>query len=165
MLSPCASANSGGKVWRVQASVAHMREEGRRSNMALYVGAAGGSLASPCREQLHNFYCFAPHADNLTSRGITFLHSHKFWVYFPVYGVQSNATSGSQASGRGGARALEGFGRAAEQVPSPFQVGTTPPESPRSNSPTQLLPRCRWNAPIGAVGTVLASWRGTEGVF
>ena len=45
-------------------------------------------------------------------------------------------------SGRGvDVRALEDFGRTAEQVPGPSQVGATAPETPRSNSPTQLLPR------------------------
>ena len=46
-------------------------------------------------------------------------------------------------SGRGvDVRALEDFGRTAEQVPGPSQVGATAPETLRSNSPTRLLPQC-----------------------
>ena len=43
-------------------------------------------------------------------------------------------------------RALDDFGKAAEQVPGPSQVGATAPETPYSNSPTQPLPQCCRNA-------------------
>ena len=44
---------------------------------------------------------------------------------------------------KGGAWASEGFGRPALHASAPSQVGATTTRSPRSNSPTHLLPRCR----------------------
>ena len=74
------------------------------------------------------------------------LHRHLVLSFPCMYGVQSNAKW--FASGRGGARALEGFGRAAEQVPSPFQVGTTNhPRKPALELTRRLtLSFCRRNA-------------------
>ena len=50
----------------------------------------------------------------------------------------------------GGAWASEGSGRAAKHASGPSQVGDTTPERPRSNSPTQLLPRSRRPPPAAA---------------